>query len=98
MVPTSERRYFKRFLITMPDDQEPDSEALASVDDSEPDVEFAAPEEHQMSPEDYIVALKEFAKRQKDITFKKGVSTNVGNFPFLSTDMAHDMFGQHTPP
>jgi len=80
-----QRRYFKRFPITMPDDHEPDSEALASVDDSEPDVEFATPEEHQMSADDYADALKEFTKRQRNITFKKAVSTQVGNFPFLFT-------------
>ena len=51
-----QRRYFKRFPITLPHTQEPSDESLAAVDDAAPDPEFKAPSNDGMEPAAYARA------------------------------------------
>jgi hypothetical protein len=69
-----QRQYFKRYPIDLPDDEEPDAEVLASIDDNAPDVEQEQPDEVQLGPEEYATAMSALKARRSAITFRKAVS------------------------
>jgi hypothetical protein len=69
-----QRHYFKRFPIDLPDDDEPDPEVLASIDDDTPDIEQEEPDEVLLVPEEYAAAMSALEARRSAITFRKAVS------------------------
>ena len=72
-----QRRFFKRFLINLPLSVDPTPEELAAVDDDVPEVEYEAPDEDRMLPDEFSVAMKAFEDRQRLIQFREDVSTVV---------------------
>jgi hypothetical protein len=57
-----QRRYFKRFPIDYPHDQEPTPEMVASVDDDTPDSEYVMPDPEVMGEDEYETSQKTFLK------------------------------------
>ncbi|KDR76072.1 hypothetical protein GALMADRAFT_139832 [Galerina marginata CBS 339.88] len=68
------RRYFKRFPLELPHDEEPTAEHLAAVDDEAIDVDYEEPDAEKMSPEEYGIALAKLENRQQTLEFRKAVS------------------------
>jgi hypothetical protein len=68
-----QRRYFKRFPIDVPHGEEPSPEHLASVDDSEPDLEPPVPDKENLRPEEYEEQMKELEGRRILVTLRKDV-------------------------
>lgn len=52
-----QQQYFKWYPIDLPHDQEPDAEALASVDYDAPDIEQEEPDEAQLGPKEYAATM-----------------------------------------
>lgn len=69
-----QRRFFKRFPIDLPDDEEPTDEWLKAVDDNVADPEPDAPDENALSVEDFTDAMKKFKKRAERLDFRRHVS------------------------
>ncbi|KDR66323.1 hypothetical protein GALMADRAFT_147927 [Galerina marginata CBS 339.88] len=65
------KRYFLRFPVDLPHEEEPTAEFLASVDDSAPVPETQEPDADNLSPEDYAAALEKLEERRKTINFRK---------------------------
>lgn len=70
-----QRRYFKRFPVDCPHNVDPTPEFLVSVDDNEADPEPDAPDEDQMSAEEYQAAMGAFNTRRRLIAARKDVCT-----------------------
>lgn len=70
-----QRRYFKRFPIDLPHDQDPTPEQLQAVDDEEVEPELEEPDPTKMLPEEFKAALSSLEARQKLIEFRKAVSS-----------------------
>ena len=51
-----QRRYFKRFPLSLPHDVEPSKESLDTLDDNAPDPEIKEPNQKDMSGEEYKAA------------------------------------------
>jgi len=68
-----QRRYFKRFPIDLPHNEEPSPEHLALVDDSKPDSELQVPDKEKLSPEEYKEQMEKREVRRKLVTFRKEV-------------------------
>jgi hypothetical protein len=68
-----QRRYFKRFPLDVPHNEEPSPEHLVSVDDSEPDPEPQVPDKEILSPEEYNEQMEKLEARQKLVTLRKDV-------------------------
>lgn len=66
-----QRRYFKRYPISLPHDQEPSAEWLAQVDDKAIDPEIPPPEETLNWEEDYA----RYDAQMRGIKARKDVST-----------------------
>lgn len=85
-----QRRYFKRYPITLPHKEEPSQEWLDQVDDDAPDAEIAAPGVNGMSPEDASKALNEHTELMKELKDRKDVSCVLHSYllfhisPFFS--------------
>lgn len=69
-----QRRYFKRYPITLAHDQEPSDEWLSQVNDHAPDTELKAPDADEMSLEDWQVAAEQYDAQMRDIKSRKDVS------------------------
>lgn len=69
-----QRRFFKRFPIDLPDDQEPTPEHLAAVDDKAADRDVEHPDPTKMTPTDFVSAMEAMKVRQERLIFKKAVS------------------------
>jgi hypothetical protein len=69
-----QRRYFKRYPIDLPHDQEPEPEALASVDYDAPEIEDNMPDETLLESEEYAAAMLALEERGQAIAFRKAVS------------------------
>ena len=76
-----QRRFFKRFPVEMPIDQEPSPEELAEIDDNAPEPEPVEPDEESMPKDEYDAAMKVFVDHHKLVTFRKKVCL----FAFLLT-------------
>jgi hypothetical protein len=74
-----QRRYFKRFPIEVPHNEEPSPEHLASVDDSESDPEPQVPHKEKLSPEEYSEQMEKLEARQILVTVRKDVSVCLSN-------------------
>ena len=70
-----QRRYFKRFPLTLSHTEEPTDEFLATVDDNAPDPELCAPEKGTLSDEAYARACRVYEFQVKELTMRKAVST-----------------------
>ncbi|KAJ3490120.1 hypothetical protein NLJ89_g11466 [Agrocybe chaxingu] len=66
-----QRRYFKRYPVDLPHDEEPSAESLASVDDNAPDEEYKIPDENEITSEEYGRAIERYQEYQKTLTFRK---------------------------
>jgi hypothetical protein len=71
------RRYFKRFPVTLPHDQEPSPEHLASVDDNAADSDLGRPDPANMSKDEYEAAERAYRTAQETIAFRNQVSVTV---------------------
>jgi len=70
-----QRRYFKRFPVDLPHDDEPSAEFLEAVDDDEPDAERVEPDKDTLNDEEYAAALEEVEKRRIVFSYRKAVRT-----------------------
>lgn len=73
-ITTIQRRYFNRYPINLPHDQEPSAEHLATVNDDDAIPEPEEPDPDSMSTAEYAEALENLEKRQKLVLFRKAVS------------------------
>ena len=83
-----QRRFFKRFPLSLPQDTELPPEHLAAVDDDKPDEEPEGPDKQVMTAEEYNAALKDLEDRQKLLQFRRGVSD-------LQPDMAIPVYAKN---
>jgi hypothetical protein len=72
-----QRRYFKRYPIDLPHDEEPPAEHLESINDDAPDDEPEHPNEEDLSPEEYAEALKAMEERRTLINRRRAVSHSL---------------------
>ncbi|KJA26036.1 hypothetical protein HYPSUDRAFT_133378, partial [Hypholoma sublateritium FD-334 SS-4] len=66
-----QRRYFKRFPITLPHTEEPTEDFLAAVDDAAPDPELAAPSKDGTEPAAYARAQRVYELQSKELQMRK---------------------------
>jgi len=67
-------RYFKRYPIELPLDEEQSIETLAAIDDDAPDEEHPEPDRETLLPEEYEAEVTRLIERSKLITVRKAVS------------------------
>lgn len=70
-----QRRYFKRFPITLSHSEEPTEEFLAAVDDAAPDPELTAPLNDGMEPAAFARAQRVYEFQCKELQMRKSVCT-----------------------
>jgi hypothetical protein len=68
-----QRRFFKRFPVSLPADQEPTAEHMSSVNDFDPDPEPEEPDKEKLSEEEYAAELAKLNERKKSIASRKDV-------------------------
>lgn len=68
-----QRRYFKRFPVTLSHTEEPTEEALAAVDDDTPDPELAPPRDEGMDPDAYSRAKRVYEFQCNELKMRKAV-------------------------
>lgn len=71
------RRYFLRFPIDLPEDQEPTEEELQAVDDNTAIPDVPEPDAETLSPEEYQIAVEALNDRKRRLNYKKAVSDLV---------------------
>jgi len=81
-----QRRYFKRFPVDLPHDEEPSTEFLEAVDDDEPDSERVEPDRDTLNDEEYAAALEEVEERGRTFAYRKAVSS-ISVMLCLDTDL-----------
>lgn len=69
--------YFRRFPMTMSEDDEPTDEALAAVDDNAAEPEDNTVALDELSGEAYDIALEKMKDERNALDAKKGVSDDV---------------------
>jgi hypothetical protein len=69
-----QRKYFKRYPIDLPHQEEPSVEWLAAVDDDAPDVEQEEPDASTNDDEELAAAVERMAERKLLLTFRQAVS------------------------
>lgn len=79
-----QRRYFKRYPINLPHEEEPSQEWLSQVDDDAPDPEITPPVVDGMSPEAASKALQEHAELMKKLKDRKDVGQTSYIYDYLS--------------
>ena len=81
-----QRKYFKRYPVELPHDEEPTPEHLAAVNDDEADPEIEGPDAEKMSPQQYEDAVEALEQRSSVIRFRKAVSISlfIPHFHFLN--------------
>ncbi|KAF9471337.1 hypothetical protein BDN70DRAFT_939020 [Pholiota conissans] len=69
-----QRRYFKRFPIDLPHDEDPSPEALALVDDdaADPEPNTSEPDPERLSLEEFAATMEHVEERRKLLQFRKG--------------------------
>ena len=70
-----QRRYFKRFPLSLPHGQEPTPEFLAAVDDAAPDPELNPPPKDGLEPAAYARAQRVYELQVKELQMRKSVDT-----------------------
>lgn len=68
-----QRRYFKRYPISLSHTQEPTAEFLAAVDDDAPDPEFSPPSADGLSDEAYARARRVYELQVAELKMRKAV-------------------------
>lgn len=68
-----QRRYFKRFPVTLSQSEDPTEEFLATVDDDAPDPELAPPDRANMDTEGYDRAKRVYELQVMEIKMRKAV-------------------------
>ena len=68
-----QRRYFKRYPIGLPHDEEPSQEALDAVNDDEADPEPEEPDPEKLTEAEYQGASRSLQENQKLIVYRKAV-------------------------
>lgn len=68
-----QRRYFKRYPMSLPHDQEPTEEWLAQVDDTLPDPEFKAPDMDAMDHDAYVRESLQYDELARNLKMRKDV-------------------------
>lgn len=68
-----QRRFFKRFPVGLPLNEEPSAEHLASVNDADADPDVEGPDETDLTSEECAIARSKLEERAKLIIFRKGV-------------------------
>ena len=71
-----QRRFFKRFPVSLPLNEEPSAEHLASVNDADADADVEEPDETDLTPGECAVARSKLEERAKLIILRKGVSAS----------------------
>ncbi|KAF9470323.1 hypothetical protein BDN70DRAFT_821516, partial [Pholiota conissans] len=66
-----QRRYFKRFPIDLPHDEEPSAESLAVVDDEAPDPETTEPDSQRLTIEQFKAAMDLVEERRNLFAYRK---------------------------
>ena len=69
-----QRKYFKRYPIDLPHQEEPSAEWLAAVDDDAPDVEQVEPDASTNDDEELAATVERMAERKLLLSFRKAVS------------------------
>ncbi|KAF9470937.1 hypothetical protein BDN70DRAFT_939316 [Pholiota conissans] len=69
-----QRRYFKRFPIDLPHDEDPPAAILESIDDdaADPVPEVVEPDPQRLTIEEFAAALEQIEARRKLLHFRKG--------------------------
>lgn len=70
-----QRRYFKRFPLTLSHSEEPTEDFLAAVDDDAPDPELSPPQHGTLTDEAYARARRVYEFQVKELTMRKAVRT-----------------------
>lgn len=76
-----QRRYFKRFPITLAHTEEPTEEHLAAVNDNDPDPELAPPRAEGLDPDAYARAKRVYEFQCNELKMRQAVS--ICDFHFL---------------
>ncbi|KAF9540849.1 hypothetical protein CPC08DRAFT_770728 [Agrocybe pediades] len=93
-----QRRYFKRFPIDLPHDQEPTSEHLSAVDDDAPDIELPPLDETAMTPAEYQAEMTRRRDRQELIEFRKAQIKHRMAYQYMKDhDLDPKDSGAHNP-
>lgn len=69
-----QRKYFKRYPIDMPHDEEPSAERLATVDDEAADEELEGPDIDALDEDELAAAMVKLEARRVMLCFRKAVS------------------------
>ena len=77
-----QRRYFKRFPVSLAHDIEPSQEWLDAVDDNAPDTDISEPSAGGKTEDEYKKALHEYQEQCKLVIYRKEVS------PYLEHHMS----------
>ncbi|KAF8885406.1 hypothetical protein CPB84DRAFT_1750199 [Gymnopilus junonius] len=65
-------RYFKRFPIDLPEEEDPSPEDLAAVDDDAIEPDYQEPDPEKMTSKEYEEAMEKLGSRQRKIAFHRG--------------------------
>ncbi|KAF8869052.1 hypothetical protein CPB84DRAFT_1856813 [Gymnopilus junonius] len=65
-------RYFKRFPIDLPEEEDPSPEDLAAVDDDAIEPDYQEPDPEKMTSKEYEEAMEKLGSRQRKIAFRRG--------------------------
>lgn len=68
-----QRRFFKRFPLTLGENEEPSPEWLSQVDNNTADPEIVVPDEDSMTPEEHTAAMAKHNELMSKIEKKKDV-------------------------
>ena len=82
-----QRRYFKRFPITLAHSTEPTEEHLASVDDDAPDPEMTPPRDEGLDPDAYARAKRVYEFQCSELKMRKAVRPHF--LPLLNQILTH---------
>ena len=69
-----QRKYFKRYPIDMPHDEEPSTERLATVDDEAADEELEGPDIDALDEDELAAAMVKLEEWRVMLCFRKAVS------------------------
>ena len=69
-------RYFRRYPVEIPLDEEPSAEFLLAVDDEKPDVEQQRPDPEKLTVDEYEAEVERLKERAELIATRKKVSCN----------------------
>lgn len=72
-----QRRYFKRFPLTLQHTEEPTEEFLATVDDDAPDAELAAPRPRGVDPDADARAQRVYEFQCEELKMRKAVCISL---------------------